>query len=336
MKYQNKLRLLIGAAGMLILIFDGRTALYGMNEGLKLCLYTLIPSLFPFIVLGSLIIETALGIRISFLQPIVKLFRVPAGTESLLMVGWLGGYPIGAQSVADIYHSGHLNQSDAEKLAIICNNPGPAFLFGVLGPIIGSQGSLWLLWSVQIVSSLLISLIIPADCIPIASITKGKTTSFPEILKKSAISMMYICACVVFFRMVLEFLERWILWLIPETWGVILSGILELSNGCLLLTNITDSEFRLILASGLLSFGGICVWMQTMAVCHDFKVSRYLLWKTLQGFLCASMTAFVVLPNQKAIFLLLPAAVILFFLRLRKKDIAFGKTIMYNNQNAIK
>ena len=44
-------KLLVGTVAaivMLILILDGRCALYGAAEGLELCIRTVIPSLFPF------------------------------------------------------------------------------------------------------------------------------------------------------------------------------------------------------------------------------------------------------------------------------------------------
>lgn len=334
MKYKNTVRLMIGGAGMLILILDGRTAIYGMGEGIKLCLYTLIPSLFPFIVLGSLITEATLGASIPCLRPVAKLFRIPEGAESLLMVGFLGGYPIGAQAVAAAYQKGQLNQSEAEKLTLICNNPGPAFLFGVLGSMIDNRRSLWLLWGIQIISALLISLIIPGEIRPIPSVKKDNTTPFPELLVKASKSMLNICSCVVFFRMVLEFLQRWILWAIPDIWIVVISGILELSNGCLLLATVEDPSLRLVLASGLLCFGGICVWMQTGAVCRSIETCRYPFRKFLQSLFCTSITAFIAMPHHKAAYLL-PSVLIAayFLLRRREKDIAIEQLLLYNNKN---
>ena len=335
MKYQNKVRLMIGGAGMLILIFDGRTAIYGMGEGIKLCSYTLIPSLFPFIVLGSLICEATVETGIGFLRPIAKRFSIPEGAESLLLIGLLGGYPIGAQAVAAAYQKGQLSRSEAEKLTVICNNPGPAFLFGVLGSIVSNRKYLWILWGIQIITALLISLIIPGRNLPVASIPKDNATPFPELLAKASGSMLNICSCVVFFRMVLEFLHRWILWAIPGIWTVVISGMLELSNGCLLLSTVTDPNLRLVLASGLLCFGGICVLMQTGAVCRGIKISQYLFWKFLQSLLCVSITAFIVFPHHKAAYLLPSALIAAYFLLPRKeKDIAIRRLLLYNIKNA--
>ena len=50
-KCMKSRKLLVGtvaAIAMLILILDGRCALYSAAEGLELCIRTVIPSLFPF------------------------------------------------------------------------------------------------------------------------------------------------------------------------------------------------------------------------------------------------------------------------------------------------
>lgn len=326
MKSMRKFRLYMGATGMLILILDGRTALSGMVEGIELCLYTLFPSLFPFSVLSALITEATLGTKIPILQPITKRLGIPEGAESLLLIGWLGGYPIGAQAVADAQISGHLTPSDAQKLAIICNNPGPAFLFGVLGSVISGQRNLWCLWGIQIISSLLICRIIPDNIQLYSSVHQGGLVPFPDILRKSALSMINIGSSVVFFRTVLKFLQQWIFHRIPETLGIALTGIMELSNGCILLSNVHDQSIRLILASGLLSFGGVCVGMQTTSALKDLKISRYLAWKAIQSIFCISMTALIVLPISKS-FPFLPVVGIpgiYFLIAGKKKDIAFA------------
>lgn len=337
MKLRDRFRLFLSSVGLLILIFDSRTALTGIQEGIELCLRTLIPSLFPFCVFGTMLTETMLGSKIRIFRPISKGFRIPEGSESLLIIGWLGGYPIGAQSVADAYHNGHLSPHDARKLAIVCNNPGPAFLFGVLGTIIPGRRYLFLLWMVQILSSLLVALMIPGSPQQMKSIRRNNSTPFTQILKKSSISMVNICASVVLFRMVLEFAQRWFLWAVPDQCSIILSGILELSNGCIRLTDVSDPAIQLILASGLLCFGGFCVWMQTISVCRGLTISRYLIWKTVQSILCMSITSMVVLPWQKSIytFSVFISLLAYFLVSNRKKGIAFGKALLYNKKSAI-
>jgi hypothetical protein len=67
------------------------------------------------------------------LEPVRKLCRIPAGCSCLLIPAFLGGYPAGAQAVGQTLHQGGLSRKDAERMLLFCNNPGPSFLFGVLG-----------------------------------------------------------------------------------------------------------------------------------------------------------------------------------------------------------
>ena len=92
---------IFASLGMLLLILDTKTAIQGAQEGIRLCIMTVIPSLFPFFVLSSLLTGALTGVRLRFLRPIGKLCRMPAGSESLLLIGMLGGYPTGAKSAAD-------------------------------------------------------------------------------------------------------------------------------------------------------------------------------------------------------------------------------------------
>ena len=63
-----------------------------------------------------------------------SLFRLPgcAGSAALLL-GLVGGYPIGARTAAELYASGDLTRQEAERLLTFCNNSNPVFLISVLG-----------------------------------------------------------------------------------------------------------------------------------------------------------------------------------------------------------
>lgn len=338
MKHRNNIRLITGILGLIVLIFDGSTAITGMRRGMELCLYTLIPTLFPFCVLSMMITCITVGRRIRILEPIGRLFGIPKGTESLLLVGWLGGYPVGAQNAAAAYRQGCLSRTDAQRLAVICNNAGPSFLFGVLGPIIGDRKSLWILWGIQILGSLLTARMIPSDKSENQSVPGVKYPSFPEILRNASGSMVNICSCVIFFRMILEFLNRWILWILPETVQILVSGFLELSNGCILLASADQCWVRFIMASALLSFGGICVWMQTMSVCSSLGIRNYLFWKSIQAIVCSCL-AYACLHFSRMASGITCMPLIIVFLTyilalILKKGIAFSDAVLYNKKSA--
>jgi nucleoside recognition membrane protein YjiH len=71
------------------------------RTGVRLCLDLIIPSLFPFFVLSSLVISTGLaGLLACPLEKTMRLlFGVGSSGASLLVLGAVGGYPVGARAL---------------------------------------------------------------------------------------------------------------------------------------------------------------------------------------------------------------------------------------------
>ena len=84
-------KLTMASLGMLILILDGKTALTGIREGLKVCMETLIPALFPFLFISSVISGNLLRDSRGFIGKLLKKFGVPEYAAGILPIGWLGG-----------------------------------------------------------------------------------------------------------------------------------------------------------------------------------------------------------------------------------------------------
>ena len=87
MQRRNDLvRTACSAAALFILIIDGKTAISAGVEAVDLCMRVLIPSLFPFFVISALLTRSNSGLSKLF-SPLGRLLRLPAGSESILMIG---------------------------------------------------------------------------------------------------------------------------------------------------------------------------------------------------------------------------------------------------------
>lgn len=285
---RKTLTISFAAMAMLVLIFDGQAALSGCAEGIQLCLTAVIPSLFPFVFLSAIL--TGIPVKVRFLSPLAKVCHIPAGAESLLVAGFFGGYPVGAQSIAVQYREGHLKKPQAERLLAFCSNAGPAFFFGMLQPLFRNKILCWVLWGIHIISAMLVGILMPNP-------TEAKTNvlpsdrSFSEALQIAVRAMATVCGWVVLFRMLLLFLQRWFLWMLPQPVQVLFSGLLELTNGCILLQTIDSEAFRFCAAACLTAFGGICVTMQTASVIQGLSLRSYIWGKLLQTFISLLLSA---------------------------------------------
>ena len=129
------LKTLLPALSMLILILDPNTAVRSASDAIALCLKTVVPSLFPFFVLSSMLTSALISSRSIILQPIGRFCRMQPGTESILLMGLLGGYPTGAQITAQAWREGTVDHRQARRMLGFCCNAGPAFLFGICGSL---------------------------------------------------------------------------------------------------------------------------------------------------------------------------------------------------------
>lgn len=270
------------AAGMLLLILDARTGFQGAAEGIRLCISSVIPSLFPFFVLSMVLTGAIAGSTWRGLRPLGRLCGLPKGAESLLVVGLMGGYPVGAQSIAQAYRAGSLNEQDARRMLGFCSNAGPAFVFGILGSMFSTPWAAWLLWIIHILSAIAVGIILPGRSSRTAVPPAGQTLSLPEAVERSLKIMAGVCGWVVLFRMILAILNRWMLWMLPHNAQIAAAGLLELTNGCFRLPSIEEQGLRFLLASGFLACGGICVTMQTLSVTGALGLGQYIPGKLLQ------------------------------------------------------
>ena len=280
---------ILAAIGLLVLILDTKTALSGASEGLTLCIQTVVPSLLPFFVLSVLLTSMLVGAKATFLRPLGRVFGLPQGAESLIMIGILGGYPSGAQTVAQAYRDGVLSRQDAQRMLPFCNLAGPAFLFGITGMHFSTAYAPWMLWGIHIISALFVAGVMSAKAESRKVIGKAKPLTLVEALQKSLRIMASVCGWIILFRIIIAFLERWFLWLLPPAAQVAITGLLELSNGCCTLSQIDSEGLRYVIASGLLAFGGLGVTMQTASVTQGLSLKPYIFGKLLQLVLSISL-----------------------------------------------
>ncbi len=335
MKHKKSIVSVCTAFGFLVLILDAKfTALYAY-EGVMLCLRTLIPSLFPFFVLSVMLNQALLGLSVPGLRYLGKLCGLPRGSESILLLGLLGGYPVGAASIYACYKNQTICKQTAHRLLGFCSNAGPAFIFGMASTLFQNPLAPWFLWGIHMISAILTGIILPHKDFSHCTLENAQTLPISEALKKSISIMASICGWVILFRVIIGFCSRWFMWLLPSEVKCLMIGLLELSNGCAELTCISSEAMRYMLCTCMLSFGGICVGMQTVTATADLGTGLYFPGKLMQVFfslILAYMTQRFLFDPQSLVHLPVPFLVILLFIGggilsytvIRKKDVAIA------------
>jgi hypothetical protein len=331
---------ILPSIGIAALILDSSTALAAAADGVELCLRTVIPTLFPFFFLSIILTNIIGGRNISLLRPLGKFCNLPLGAESLFLIGLLGGYPTGAQAVTECYQRGQLSKVCAKRLLGFCNNAGPAFIFRIMGSLFDSQLIPWQLWAIHILSAAITGSLIPENHKSNFTNIENNQICIQSAFKKALLAIASVCGWIILFRVLIAFLQRWLLWFLPKTMSIAIIGLLELANGSFELQKIDNESLRFILSSVFLSFGGLCVGMQTISVTADIGACWYFPGKIIQcvlSFTMATIVSFFLLDplpyhQPMLLFGILVTIWMVFSFRQNKITVAFFRKWVYNTQ----
>lgn len=291
-------------------------AITGAKDGLTLCFNVIVPSLFPFFVLSSLVVDLGLAAYLGrALENLMRpLFRVSGSCAAAVALGFIGGYPIGARTALQLYQQGLCSKTEAERLLAFCNNSGPAFILGVVGAgVFGDSRVGLLLYLTHALASLLVGLLFrfyggsekrhfqTAQSKPIQALTVP--TAFTSAVTRSLQSTLNICAFVVFFSVVLQMLSAYgaftalarllsLCGFEPEWARRLVAGLLELSSGVSSLRGGTHLAGRVSMAAFMLGWAGLSVHCQVLSFLADsgLSVKTYLTGKLCHGLIAAGLT----------------------------------------------
>ena len=292
------LLLLLALAGLLL---SPDTSAQACRDALSLCAQTVIPSLFPFFVLSSLLVSGGGADAFSALLGglMHPLFGLGGTGASALALGLLGGYPVGARTVAELYGTGTLEKKEAERLLGFCNNAGPGFILGICGGAVlhSSRAGLYL-YLVHTASALLTAILLCHDLPRRGSVYRKAAQSaksasfaslFPAAVRSSLTGILNVCAFVTLFLVLLRLLAE----ALPATVSTsalypLLLGFVELTNG---VTALSPTRGGFVCCAVLLAWGGLSVHAQTLSVLDSTSLSTRFYWrgKMMQAALSAPL-----------------------------------------------
>lgn len=325
MKPRQRIQGVLAFCIILTVILDSKTAVDSAAKGIQMCVQQVIPAIFPILVLSIWLINAMESTGFSVLRPLGHLLRIPDHAISLLIPSFFGGYPVGAQCAVEQYKHGNLLKETTEQTLSFCNNAGPSFIFGFLPLVFSNSSRIWQIWLIHIGSAVLAGAIL---CNTKENESHRITMKNAPVMGTAVRAMALICGWVTLFRVFVGFLERWFLWRLPPLLSVILIGILELTNGCVSLQKIPDEALRTVLCSGMLSFGGLCVHMQTMSILQGLSTKKYWEGKLIQttcSLLMASTTVYAGVWCA-----VVGMGILLILILAMQKRLAIPKKMVYN------
>lgn len=244
----------------------------GAILGLKISSNIIIPSLFPFCVICLFIVKSdCLRFIENFISPFsLKLFKLTSNEFFVMIMSFIGGYPVGAKLINNLYKNNQIDKSTATVMMCYCVNAGPAFIIIAVGNCILNSR---ILGNVLLVSHITGSIIIAFVCrffIKIKSeniIIKKNISSVSDIFVESTAdactTVISICSFVVLFNVVINVINN----LNIPFFKKIIIPLLEITSGIMSCKNI-------YVISMLLAWGGICVHFQLFSAAKGLKINK--------------------------------------------------------------
>lgn len=294
---------LIFFAGVIILFPDRYLAV--CFDGLCLWAESVLPSLFPFMIITLLLIK--MGAAQVVAKPFGRLSRklkLPNVGVPLFLMSVFSGYPAGSRILYEYCQQGLIDKSEAKKLAPLLSTCGPLFALGTVGSrAFGGDGA-----GVKILCACLVSVISTSL---IYCLVAGRKQPPPPVRKLLAnggdalYSSFYggVTACLVaggficFFYTLSQVIADFNIFkplsmLLSPLFGrqasnALCSGLCEATGGCFSLA-AAGGFFALPLAGFLITFGGASILLQQLCYLTKcgIKPAFFIGFKFLQGVIC--------------------------------------------------
>lgn len=287
--------------------FFGKISVDGASKGIKLCVEVLIPSIFPFMVLASILVSSGLLELVS--RPANGFcrffFKLPGSAAGVFILGVISGFPSGAKAAALMYENHQCTKNEAERLAAFCNNAGMGFVMNSAGVLMfQSQQAGMVLFLAQLFSAIISGYIVSLHAAPSSGALKSRalkqepvTQIIVDSVASSAGTMVSVCGFVIFFSVCSSLL----FYVLPTPSiplaGGLIAGMMEVTGGLRLISQ-SNSMLALPLSGLILGWAGLSVFFQVASVLKKSGLSsrEYLKAKLIQGPVCLLLTTAFYLP----------------------------------------
>ncbi len=258
--------LLCGMMGCLLL--RAETTMSAASAACRLFVTAVLPGLMPYMVLSLMLVS-----RVRRMNPLL-----------LMLLGWGGGSPTGAQLLP--LCTG-LSRREQVRLAVSCATMSPMFLLGTVGGWLGARAA-GVVCLVSVIAGGWLTGLIAGTCVHTSnSEFRIPNPEFPALpfgaaVEQSARTMLLVCGTMVMLRVFAALAAE----VLPSAMILPVTTLLEVTTGAAEIARMPlPLMWRTALIAGATGFGGMAIIMQNRAVYPEgfLPLGVQLLWQTVHG-----------------------------------------------------
>ena len=280
----------LSVLSFLYLVFFPEYALESTRTGLLLWYHSVLPVLFPFMLLCTFLIRFRVLERMpEFLtRPLQKVFSISNYGSYAVIAGFLCGFPIGAKLSSDLYREGKIDKEEARLLYGFTNNLSPVFLisYAASEQMEMPEGKIFLLFHVLGAAFLygaFTSIILKKrnrqkDCEGYAPIFSQNTSDTYDLIDSCIYDTVQNMVKLGVYITVFKIISDGFFHLVPFHHPIILflGSLIEVTGGIhMIAQSALAFPVKYILVCALCAFGGFSALAQTVSIA-SFDRSTFL------------------------------------------------------------
>jgi len=252
-------------------------------NGISAWATSVLPSVLPFMfftrVLSSL--DSVQSLTKPFSCITKTLFKTPPISFYVFFMAILSGYPVGSKMVADQYLQGKISREEAFKMSAFCSTSGPMFIIGAVGiGMFKNQTIGYVLFISHVLGAIINGLCFrnlklkSEKCNPLPQQVQqnpSQKSDLSEIVLNSTLSILSVGCIITIFFIVIECFSP-LLSFLPENIRFLVEGCIEITKGCIDLATLSNAKVATILASFVISFGGLSTVLQSLTMLSKLKM----------------------------------------------------------------
>lgn len=266
----------------------------GIKDGIALCMSSVIPSLFPFMIVSQFVVKSGLADFFGTLFGKItnKLFKLSGICSSVIFMSLIGGFPIGTKMSCDLLESGKISKNEAQRLNLFCINAGPAFIIGTVGDIFAGSRKLGIILFFSVMTASLLTGIFSSVLYDGKELKREKAiyenvqnpvNAFTSSLSDASKAMLGICSWVIIFNAIIKCISS----VGNYRYITVICALLEVTSGIKMSCGVLPIP---VLAS-ILSFAGFSVHCQIFSYVQKSGLSFKLFYTA--RIICSVLSALI-------------------------------------------
>ena len=303
-KYSNQIISILTFIILILVLLNKELVSTSILSSLYIWYNTLVPSMFPMIVLSDILItyNSTNIIPKLITNSISKLFNISKNATTIFFFSLISGFPTNAVIIKKAVDTNKISTNEGEHLLLFCNFANPLFILQTIGKFYLKNSTYAVIILISnILSNIIIGTIFRKKNNPNTNYINypDKNQSLGIILKDAiskAINSLFLVAGTITMFIILTTLLSHILNL-NNILKLTIQSILELTMGLSYLSNLNlDDTIKVVISTAILSFSGLSIHLQVYSILENIKYKNYFKGRILSTVL-SSIIAFIIIKT---------------------------------------